>query len=48
MCIVFCKEVSSMGKKFENNEEGKKRMGEYIFECLIKYPEAEIIIKNWI
>lgn len=38
MYIVFCSEISSMGKKFENMDLVSK----YIEECLKKFPKAEI------
>jgi hypothetical protein len=47
MYIVFCKEISSMGKKFKTHEQGIADMGKYIAECLIKYPKAKIKVENY-
>jgi hypothetical protein len=43
--IIFCKEISSMGKKFQRNHS--EEITNYIDDCLKKFPDAEIIIKNW-
>lgn len=47
MYIVFCNAISSMGKKFEDHADGIKEMGEYIVDCLTKYPEAKITIDRF-
>lgn len=46
MIIIYCSEVSSMSKRFEESE--KEKMGEYIVDCLAKYPYAEIEINKYI
>jgi len=48
MYIVFCQAVSSMGKKFEDNEEGHKEMGIYIAECLALYPTSSVKVERYI
>lgn len=47
MFIVFCSEVSSMGKKFEDNPHGIEDMGKYIAECIRKNPNAKVEIMRW-
>jgi hypothetical protein len=47
MFIVFCEGVSSMGKTFENNEDGNKRMLEYIKDCLISFPSSKVHVENF-
>jgi len=48
MYIVFCREVSSMGKRFEDHSEGVKDMGNYVAECLKLYPKSEVKIQKYI
>lgn len=47
MFIVFCSEVSSMGKKFESNPRGIEDMGKYIAECIKNHPSAKVEVMRW-
>lgn len=48
MYIVFCHEISSMGKKFEDNPTGMHEMGCYIALCLRLHPKAEVKVQRYI
>jgi len=48
MFIVFCHEISSMGKKFEDNSVGIKDMGEYVCDCLKKFPHAKVRVERYL